>query len=69
MSEMTRAEFEAQLARVFGPDWRSKAIVGPFAVFPLRDLPGEMGFPPEPNPSSGAVGLWQTLPLRRPWRT
>jgi len=65
MPEMPLAEFEAMLARTFGEDWRSKAIVGPLGVFPLRDLPGEAGYVSVPAPASSASGLWQTMPPAR----
>ena len=61
---MPLAEFEAMLARTFGPDWRSKAIVGPLGVVPLRDLPGEAGYVSDPSPASSASGLWQMMPPR-----
>lgn len=64
----SRPEFEALLAQTFGPDWKSKVLVGPCGSFALRDLPEEAGYLPEPNPSSGAVGLWQLAPPPR-WRS
>jgi hypothetical protein len=60
------AQFDAQtlelaMIRVFGPDFRDKAIAGPLGVFRLADAFEECGLvdPRASAPSSGGYGLFQ----------
>lgn len=57
---------EAELVRVYGPDFRNLTIVGPLASFRLADAFAECGLTdPLQRPSSAAYGLWQFAPHGR----
>lgn len=62
---MERAEIAKLMAAQFGPDWESKAIVGPTGVIRLRDVFDEGWPPPAPAPTSSSAGLWQIMPPSR----
>jgi hypothetical protein len=62
---MTARELEAALIRTYGPDFRDKAIVGPFGSFRLADSFAECGLTdPQAPPATSSLGLWQMAPTR-----
>jgi hypothetical protein len=56
---VTRAEFQALMARTFGPDWEAKVITTPAGSFALVDGYAECGFDPPTPPVRGDYGLYQ----------